>query len=89
MRHYGLHSSLTEAPALMPLLFSTRGGTYPVLGIVIKNLITQPPKNSTGFDATAVFVDKLSNMTHIEPYRAIDAAGAKEWGTQLSPLPSQ
>ncbi len=31
------------------------------------DLITQLPVTTTGFDAIAVFVDKLSKMTHIAP----------------------
>jgi hypothetical protein len=41
---------------------------------VTMDLITQLPLTSTGFDAIAVFVDKLSKMTHIEPCKTnIDA----------------
>ena len=34
---------------------------------VTMDLITQLPQTKTGYDAIAVFVDKLSKMTHIEP----------------------
>ena len=34
---------------------------------VTMDLITQLPPTKTGYDAIAVFVDKLSKMTHIEP----------------------
>jgi hypothetical protein len=48
---------------------------------VTMDLITQLPKSKHGFDAVAVFVDKLSKMTHIEPCHT--AIGAEAFATLM------
>ena len=45
------------------------------------DLITQLPKTKNGYDAVAVFVDKLSKMTHIEPCHT--AIGAEAFATLM------